>query len=273
MRQKRAKAYRKLMQLYSMSFGFREPYQVLVDSELCRLSVSQKFELVKQLSTVLQAEVKAMITQCCIHELYLQGKEQQPAVDLAKTFERRRCNHREPIAGDECLASVIGDKNKHRYVVASQSQPLRARLRSIPAVPLVHMNRAVMVLEPPSDTTLRAKTLNEEQKLHASAPDIALAGPSQTVQSPPKKKKGPKGPNPLSMKKKKAPEPAQQQPPKTDNKPQAGSKRKADQLEDDDVERHGSSHVETSQASGSAPKRKRKRRKKASGDNSSLSVS
>jgi len=29
MRQKRAKAYRKLMTLYSISFGFRQPYQVL----------------------------------------------------------------------------------------------------------------------------------------------------------------------------------------------------------------------------------------------------
>lgn len=29
MRQKRTKAYRKLMQLYCMSFGFRQPYQVL----------------------------------------------------------------------------------------------------------------------------------------------------------------------------------------------------------------------------------------------------
>lgn len=29
MRQKRAKAYRKLMHLYCMSFGFRQPYQIL----------------------------------------------------------------------------------------------------------------------------------------------------------------------------------------------------------------------------------------------------
>lgn len=115
-----------------------------------------------------------MITQCCIHELYLQGKSRQNAVDLAKTFERRRCNHREPIPGDDCLKSVVGafstidiscivkiafvgDTNKHRYVIASQSQPLRSKLRSIPAVPLVHINRAVMVLEPPSDTTLASK--------------------------------------------------------------------------------------------------------------------
>lgn len=50
----------------------------------------------------------SVITQCCIHDLYLQGREQQAAVDLAKTFERRKCNHREPIPGDECLESVIG---------------------------------------------------------------------------------------------------------------------------------------------------------------------
>ena len=118
-----------------------------------------------------------MITQCCIHELYLQGKLQQPAVDLAKTFERRKCNHREPIPGDECLVSVIGifavfrplvyaidyrcvhegDSNKHRYVVTTQSQPLRVTLRAIPAVPIVHVNRSVMVLEPASDMTLKIK--------------------------------------------------------------------------------------------------------------------
>ena len=115
-----------------------------------------------------------MITQCCIHELYLQGKLQQPAVDLAKSFERRKCNHKEAIPGDECLASVIGmssnsrsshsignayegDSNKHRYVVATLSQPLRIKLREIPAVPIVHINRSVMVLEPPSDATLKSK--------------------------------------------------------------------------------------------------------------------
>jgi U3 small nucleolar RNA-associated protein 23 len=49
-----------------------------------------------------------VITQCCIHELYLQGKAHQPAVDLAKSFERRKCNHKEAIAGNECIASVVG---------------------------------------------------------------------------------------------------------------------------------------------------------------------
>lgn len=94
-------------------------------------------------------------------------------MDLAKLFERRKCNHREPIPGDDCVSSVvgktkflhwdpygdfsIGDANKHRYVIATQSQSLRVNLRNVPAVPIVHINRTVMVLEPPSDVTIQVK--------------------------------------------------------------------------------------------------------------------
>jgi U3 small nucleolar RNA-associated protein 23 len=49
-----------------------------------------------------------VITQCCIVELYKMGKERQPAVDIAKEFERRKCNHREAIDGLQCLESVVG---------------------------------------------------------------------------------------------------------------------------------------------------------------------
>ena len=75
MRQKRAKAYRKLMALYSISFGFRQPYQVLggslafisgllkvnfcqVDSEMCKTATEHKLELLKLLGLVLQGMVK-----------------------------------------------------------------------------------------------------------------------------------------------------------------------------------------------------------------------
>ncbi|KAJ7630654.1 Fcf1-domain-containing protein [Roridomyces roridus] len=253
MRQKRAKTYRKLMALYSMSFGFRQPYQVLVDSEMCKAATDSKIELAKQLNSVLQGDVKPMITQCCIHELYLLGKAQQPAVDLAKTFERRKCNHREPIPGDECLTSVVGETNKHRYVVATQSQPLRVKLRSIPGVPIVHINRSVMVLEPPSDATLRSKEQNEEQALHASGSEKRSA--ATTASEPPrKKKKGPSGPNPLSVKKKKKGD-IQPTAAKEPAKDSVGEKRKRDE---DEAPAPSDPQDE--------PRRKKKRRRKAAAD-------
>ncbi|KAJ7655108.1 Fcf1-domain-containing protein [Mycena polygramma] len=267
MRQKRAKAYRKLMALYSMSFGFRQPYQILVDSEMCKAATESKIELAKQLNSVLQGDIKPMITQCCIHELYLLGRAQQPAVDLAKTFERRKCNHREPIPGDDCLVSVVGETNKHRYVVATQSQPLRVKLRSIPAVPIVHVNRSVMVLEPPSDATIRSKEYAEEQALHPTGSEQILVRGSTSTELPRKKKKGPKGPNPLSVKKKKVdvidkpPAKGKRIETHTPAARQAavGEKRKRDDADDTEG-------VPMEQPAGSqqdVPKRKKKRRRKA----------
>jgi len=76
-----------------------------------------------------------------------------------------------------------------------------------------------MVLEPPSDATVQAKEqvgsqvsqafqnlhLNqmEEQSLHPTASDLNLVSSTATPPIAKKKKKGPKGPNPLSVKKKK----------------------------------------------------------------------
>ncbi|KAF9651513.1 hypothetical protein BDM02DRAFT_3110629 [Thelephora ganbajun] len=210
------------------------------------------------LATVLQGTVKLMITQCCIHELYLRGKAIQSVVDLAKSFERRRCNHREAIPGDACLKDVIGETNKHRYVVATQSHPLRLSLRDIPAVPIVHVNRSVMILEPPSDVTLKAKEKADEAALSPAKSELVKLPTSAQQPEPPKKKRrGPKGPNPLSVKKKK---PVVSQPDQpnlvTDHTP-LGTKRKRED-EQGGVE----ASAETSQAPGGGHKRKRRRKTK-----------
>lgn len=228
-----------------MTFGFREPYQVLVDAEMCTAATSLKLDIVKQFSTILQGEVKPMITQCCIVELYKLGRGEQPAVDLAKNFERRKCNHREAISGNECIASVVGDSNKHRYVIASQSQSMRSSLRSVLGVPIVHLNRTVMVLEPPSDATLKAKKMREEKALLPPTLDAKQVS-TQPAEEQKKKKKGPKAPNPLSVKKKKVrvEEPEESQ---------AGQKRK--RVDDD-------SHAEGGTGEAVTNKPKRKRRKK-----------
>ena len=58
MRQKRAKSYRKLMSLYHINFGFRQPYQILVDADMCKAAIDNKMDLHKQLEMVLQGDVK-----------------------------------------------------------------------------------------------------------------------------------------------------------------------------------------------------------------------
>ena len=58
MRGKRSKQYRKLMHQYGLTFGFREPYQVLVDAEIIRDSERFKMDLVKGLERTLHGQVK-----------------------------------------------------------------------------------------------------------------------------------------------------------------------------------------------------------------------
>lgn len=204
MRQKRAKAYRKQMLVYNHTFKFREPYQVLVDNQIVLDCHGSNFDLVKGLQRTLQAEVKVMITQCCMQALY--ETNNQGAIELAKTFERRRCNHppKEPKAPIECLESVVcvNGHNKHRYVVASQDIDTRRILRRTPGVPLVHTVRSVMVMEPLSDASAKASSAAEAEKLHKGLNDPRNAG-IKTENPQTSTKKRTKQPNPLSVKKRK----------------------------------------------------------------------
>lgn len=58
MRGKRSKQYRKLMQQYSLHFGFREPYQVLLDGAILEDAARFKMDFVSGLSKALHGQIK-----------------------------------------------------------------------------------------------------------------------------------------------------------------------------------------------------------------------
>lgn len=273
MRAKRSKQYKKLIQQYQLHHGFREPYQVLgkllsaivlvticalpvltlssVDGDLVRDAERFTMDLQAGLERTLHGKVKIMITQCCIRHLYSMPKEPgiNRAIDLAKTFERRRCGHRpenfeEALSALDCLTHVVDKdgrgENKHRYVVATQDQSVRRYMRTVSGVPLIYINRSVMIMEPMSEMTakvgasaerakfrseLRKSAAGEKRKREeadkdsddggdddgdndddddASGDDKPQKEAAPTEEKKKKKKPfGVKGPNPLSVKKKK----------------------------------------------------------------------
>ncbi|KAG9713357.1 hypothetical protein KCU61_g5351, partial [Aureobasidium melanogenum] len=240
MRGKRSKQYRKLMHQYELSFNFRVPYQVLVDADMIKDTFRFKMNLPLYLERTLHGQVKPMITQCSIRHLYTaeapDAASKNAWIDTAKSFERRRCNHHtleEPLSTLECLKSVVDPKdsstNKNRYVVASQDQKVRSAMRKITGVPLIYVNRSVMIMEPMATQTEEFREAEEMGKVRAglkgrrgAAPEQALKrkrededededgeaqgdASAQDTEAAPKKrvKKGPKGPNPLSVKKSK----------------------------------------------------------------------
>lgn len=198
------------MGIYNHTFKFREPYQVLIDDLIVLDSQKLSFDLLKGLKRTLQAEIKPMITQCCMQALY--KIENQAAIAQANNYERRRCNHnpREPKSPLECIESIVNIKglNKHRYIVAAQDINIRRKLRHIPGVPLIYINRSVMVMEPISDISEKVNDTTEKEKLYSGLnnPNANLLGKMNTthlpVKTPTSMKRKSQNPNPLSVKKK-----------------------------------------------------------------------
>ena len=147
-------------------------------------------------------------------------------IDKAKTYERRRCNHLPedypvPLSAATCLSSVVDPKdsktNKHRYVVASQDLEVRKAMRAVMGVPLVYISRSVMIMEPMADESKSSRDRGERGKFRDGIKGRVASG---TVGGKRKRegndeggdgegkgekkklrRKGPKEPNPLSVRK------------------------------------------------------------------------
>ncbi|KAJ8107132.1 hypothetical protein OPT61_g9079 [Boeremia exigua] len=278
MKLKRAKAYKKLLHQYELNFGFREPYQVLLDSSILQDAYKFKIDLVGRLEKVLGAKVKPMITQCDMRHLYTAKPKNETLILQAKEYERRRCGHHEleePLSTLECLSSVVDPKgsgsNKHRYVVASNEKEVRSKMRRIPGVPLIYINKSVVLMEPMTSATEEHREREEKSKFKLGLkgqrkPDAGEKRkrddeddkddkPAAADSQAPKKRrqKGPKQPNPLSMKKK-----------KTDTaKPQPGSEKKPKPVEPE--ESQPTAAVAQDDDAAAPKKRRRKHKTKVEG--------
>ncbi|KAF1912504.1 Fcf1-domain-containing protein [Ampelomyces quisqualis] len=238
MKLKRAKAYKKLLHQYELNFGFREPYQVLLDSQILQDAYKFKIDLVARLQKMLGGQVKPMITTCDMRHLYNAKPKNETLILQAKEYERRRCNHQdldEPLSTLECLSEVVDPKdsgaNKNRYIVASNDSRVRGRMRSIAGVPTIYIAKSVVLMEPMAQVSEKLREREEKSKFKMGlkgqrkpdqapkrkrddgdgdqdAQSIADGATGDAQPSKKKRAKGPKQPNPLSMKKAKKDKPS-----------------------------------------------------------------
>ncbi|KAI1817773.1 Fcf1-domain-containing protein [Poronia punctata] len=282
-RAKRSKQYKRLMSQYEMNFGFREPYQVLCDSQFLQTAVHSKMDIEHILKTTLHGSTKLLISQCSMRHLYARNTEPGVAatIEFAKEkVERRRCGHHpsdypEPLKESECIHSVVDPNskgvNKHRYVCAINDDELRSTLRNVQVVPLLYIRRSVLIMEPASSNTVKARSRDEKAKFTSelkmiegkrkreiNESDDEGANPSKkgTESTKPKKKKpnGPKEPNPLSVKKKKK---------DTKTKATEGTVSKSSQVGGTEGEKEDNELQSAKTGEGSGGRRRRRHRSKA----------
>lgn len=145
------------------------------------------------------------MTTTCVLAAIQKGGDTKGARFIAKRCEQRRCRHeptKEPFA---CILDLIGKTNKHKYMVATQDDLLREKLRRVAGVPLFYLKSGQILFEPPSIATIEKwkevetlKTLPDKKELERLDKIVPVEKPE-----PVKKKKTVKGVNPLAVKKRK----------------------------------------------------------------------
>ncbi|KAJ4295719.1 hypothetical protein N0V88_004421 [Collariella sp. IMI 366227] len=247
---KRTKQYKKLMRAFEL-LGFRQPYQLLLTSDVLLDTV--KLDLVSLFEKTLSTKgLKPMITQCCIRALYAKNKPGPnrdpavgPAIERAKTFERRRCGHlmdADPLAERECMMSVVDPKgkgeNKFRYVVVTQDEELILEPMSSQSARVREREERAKFMEGIIRRPQKRKREDGESGEEQSGTEDEGEGGDERSgaagEDKLKKKKktyGRKGANPLAVKKSKlrgADEPRPRKPaaPSTETPSEAKSKRK-----------------------------------------------
>ncbi|KAI9312951.1 Fcf1-domain-containing protein [Dichotomocladium elegans] len=270
MRPKTQRAYRRLMNSYKLAFGFRPPYQLLVDADFCMEATKQKLDMNKELGVTFQQPTKT----CNIQELRKKGPEGLHAARLAREFERRRCPHtHNPISSAECLAQVVGPENKYNYCVLSQNEALRKQLREIPGVPMFYVKSHMIVMEIMTAKSKEIIQQKEQQKLLPTSAEsewlkMTVDKEEGEEAEKKKKKKKIKGPNPLSVKKTKkiAPPPPKKRKREEESKNSSTVKAPAPTT----TERGAAGETEPAKPSAEETaekkKNKRKRRKKTKHD-------
>lgn len=212
MKIKRYKKAERFMSIYKNNFGFREPYQVLLDGTFCQVALAHKVNIQEQLPKYLSGECKLLTTACIIEEAKRLGKPLHGAYLVVSQYPVHNCGHEKPISASKCLSSfVVDNNNKDHYIVATQDHKLRLKIANQTVCPLLKLANNALVIEKPTQKVLSkvrrthhflANKMNDDER--AKVDELKKEENLLEVTSErPRKRKGPKGPNPLSCKKKK----------------------------------------------------------------------
>lgn len=197
-----------LLGLYRNFFGFHEPYKVLIDGTFCKVSLQYNIQIKEQMKKYLNGETQFYTTRCVLTELELLGDSLYGAKVIAQRFKIHPCPHRKkPVSAQNCLKAILNDEDK--FLLATQDFELTKEAKSIPGIPILYIHQNNIVLDKMSKATLQhvqdvsQGKVKPSQEQQSSIQDLKKDANILPEKLPKRKRKGPKGPNPLSCKKSK----------------------------------------------------------------------
>ena len=219
----RQKKYRKILKYYKINYKIKAPFKVLLDGNFIHASIKNSVTINEKIPKILNDPTcDLLVPNIVLDELEKIGEPVKETLYQAQTFKKHKYGN--GSTPSEVILDIIGQTNRNKFVVCTQDVDLRHQLQKIPGVPLIYMNKASFVIEPPSYASNRL-TEKQEQKKNEPKRDErrrlqqAMGGKSlssinknhnndNSINPLSKKRKkgsggGIKQPNPLSMKKKK----------------------------------------------------------------------
>lgn len=234
MKVKRQKKTRKVLQYYKINFNIHAPYKIVCDSEFIQSALLGRIQLKQQLPKVLQLEntlvshisntinaqrnntqhniVQSInITRCILRGIEQKGNLYGGALHIANTLTFLKCRHTQKyVSESECVHALVQNNNNDRLICGLNDHSIRRDIRVLGHTPVLFIRDNIILIEPP---TLRTKTelqhniLKQVNQLRSDELNVLQHVQSDDTtanRAHAKPVKQPvKGPNPLSVKKKK----------------------------------------------------------------------
>lgn len=131
---------------YSSSLFFKynsklgPPFHILLDTNFVNFSIKNKLDIFQSFMDCLYAKCTPYVTDCVVGELEKLGDKYRLALKMIKDprFERLHCMHSGTYA-DDCIVERV---TEHKcYIVATCDKDLKRRIRKIPGVPIMYINK------------------------------------------------------------------------------------------------------------------------------------
>ena len=124
MQGKKHRKFRSQLHQYELHFGLKPPYNILADGNFLALSCKIDLELQKKLAKVFRSKIIMCTTRCIREELRRLGQVTAAAYSACQRYKLLRCNHDMIVEPSMCILSHIGKTNTNNLLVATQDDEL-----------------------------------------------------------------------------------------------------------------------------------------------------
>ena len=163
MGRKKDKWIKKTLNFYKYIFKFDSPFKVIIDGNFAAMALNKKFEMKSSLEKLLGEKVILIIPSCIFKEVQSIENKIPGLLKLLSQYKIEDCSHG-LLSPTNCIRDYIGNKNQLKYFVATQDNFLRIQLRNIPGVPLIFFEQNMLLMDKPSKRSIEASERREDLK-------------------------------------------------------------------------------------------------------------